>query len=71
MFDNEPPDETDYRIIDHPNVIATPHIAGATFEVEDHHVAIMNKALIQWFANGSRNIRELANRQILPTPVNG
>lgn len=71
VFDNEPPDETDYRIIDQPHVIATPHIAGATFEVEDHHVAIMNKALTQWFANGNRQIRELANRQILPTPVNG
>ncbi len=71
VFDNEPPDEIDYRIIDQPHVIATPHIAGATFEVEDHHVAIMNKALSQWFANGNRQIRELANRQILPTPVNG
>ncbi|MGE7776235.1 2-hydroxyacid dehydrogenase [Chitinophaga sp. NPDC101104] len=71
VFDHEPPDATDYRIIDQPHVIATPHIAGATFEVEDHHVAIMNNALTQWFANGNRQVRELANRQILPTPVNG
>lgn len=71
VFDNEPPDETDYRIIDQPHVIAMPHIAGATFEVEDHHVAIMNKALTQWFANNIRDVRELANRQILPNPVNG
>lgn len=69
VFDHEPPDETDYRIIDQPHVIATPHIAGATFEVEDHHVAILNKALRQWFAEGNRNVRELANRQILPTTV--
>lgn len=50
VFDNEPPDETDYRIIHHPNVLATPHIAGATFEVEDHHVAILNKQLLNWVA---------------------
>lgn len=50
VFDHEPPDATDYRIIHHPNVLATPHIAGATFEVEDHHAAIMNAALLKHFA---------------------
>lgn len=65
VFDNEPPDELDYRIIDLPHVIATPHIAGATFEVEDHHVAIMNGALLQWYAHNNRNIAELANKEIL------
>jgi D-3-phosphoglycerate dehydrogenase len=50
VFDHEPPDEKDYRLINHPNVLATPHIAGATHEVEDHHVAIMNKKIINWFA---------------------
>jgi D-3-phosphoglycerate dehydrogenase len=30
-------------------VLATPHIAGATFEVEDHHAAIMNAALLNHF----------------------
>jgi len=49
VFDHEPPDEKDYRLINHPNVLATPHIAGATYEVEDHHVAIMNKKIINWF----------------------
>ncbi|MGX5818894.1 2-hydroxyacid dehydrogenase [Chitinophaga lutea] len=71
VFDNEPPDELDYRIIDHPNVIATPHIAGATFEVEDHHVEIMNRALLQWFGKGDRQVRELANKDILSIQVNG
>lgn len=50
VFDSEPPDETDYRIIHLPNVLATPHIAGATFEVEDHHAAILNKALFDHFS---------------------
>lgn len=48
VFDHEPPDETDYRLIDHPHVLAAPHIAGATREVEDHHVEILNKKLLQW-----------------------
>jgi D-3-phosphoglycerate dehydrogenase len=50
VFDHEPPDEKDYRLINHPNVLATPHIAGATHEVEDHHVAIMNNKIINWVA---------------------
>ncbi len=50
VFDHEPPDEKDYRLINHPNVLATPHIAGATHEVEDHHVTIMNKKIVNWFA---------------------
>lgn len=50
VFDHEPPDATDYKLIHLANVLATPHIAGATFEVEDHHAAIMNKALFDHFA---------------------
>ena len=48
VFNHEPPDAEDYRIIRHPNVLATPHIAGATFEVEDHHVVIMKKQIDTW-----------------------
>jgi D-3-phosphoglycerate dehydrogenase len=50
VFDHEPPDDTDYKLIHLPNVLATPHIAGATFEVEDHHATIMNAALLNHFA---------------------
>lgn len=49
VYDNEPPGKIDYRMIDLPNVVATPHIAGATHEVEDHHSRIMNKAVLQWW----------------------
>ncbi|TDO22901.1 NAD(P)-dependent oxidoreductase [Pedobacter duraquae] len=50
VFDHEPPDATDNRIINLPNVLATPHIAGATDEVEDHHVEILNRKIMNWFA---------------------
>lgn len=49
VFDHEPPDEIDYRIIHLPNVLATPHIAGATFEVEDHHSSIMNSNIFNHY----------------------
>ncbi len=65
VFDKEPPDELDYRIIDLPNVLATPHIAGATHEVEDHHVQILNDALSMYFVQQIRSGRKLANPEIL------
>ena len=49
VFDQEPPDDIDYELIRHPHVLATPHIAGASFEVEDHHVRIMNEQLKKWY----------------------
>lgn len=61
VFDREPPDALDYRIIHMPQVLATPHIAGATFEVEDHHADIMNANLTNWFA-GRRDEVHLANK---------
>ena len=65
VFDHEPPGNTDIKLIHLPNVLATPHIAGATFEVEDHHAAIMNEALIDWFVNGQSSTRLLFNKEIL------
>lgn len=53
VFDHEPPDETDYELIRLPNVLATPHIAGATHEVEDHHVEILNAKLFEHFQKES------------------
>ncbi len=63
VFDNEPPDEIDYRIIHQDNVLATPHIAGATHEVEDHHVKIMNRNLINWFQGKNGKESFVANLQ--------
>lgn len=65
VFDHEPPDEIDYKLIHHPHVLATPHIAGATFEVEDHHADIMNKNLFNFYVEGNRSIRQLVNKEVL------
>jgi D-3-phosphoglycerate dehydrogenase len=69
VFDNEPPDELDYKIIDLPNVMATPHIAGATFEVEDHHVRILNETLIEWYVHENKTADKLYNKEVLTTMV--
>jgi len=58
VFDFEPPDEKDYRLINHPNVLATPHTAGATHEVEDHHVEILNNSIFKWAAE--REVKKTA-----------
>jgi D-3-phosphoglycerate dehydrogenase len=59
VFDHEPPDEKDYRLINHPNVFATPHTAGATHEVEDHHVNILNEKILSWAAAQAKISREI------------
>ncbi|QKG85039.1 2-hydroxyacid dehydrogenase [Kroppenstedtia pulmonis] len=58
VFDQEPPDEKDYEIIGMPHVLATPHIAGATHEVVDHHADIMNHALEKWFSDHQGSKKE-------------
>ncbi len=65
VFDHEPPDAVDYQLIHHSNVLATPHIAGATFEVEDHHADILNKALKEFFTDGSRTVKQWVNLECL------
>ncbi|MVZ62826.1 NAD(P)-dependent oxidoreductase [Sphingobacterium humi] len=65
VFYNEPPDEIDYKMILNKNVVATPHIAGATHEVEDHHAFIMNNNLREFFHNGNKSIKQLVNKAVL------
>ncbi|HVF97245.1 MAG TPA: NAD(P)-dependent oxidoreductase, partial [Flavisolibacter sp.] len=65
VFEQEPPDDTDNKLIHLPNVLATPHIAGATFEVENHHADIMNEAVMDWFVKGRSSLRLVVNKEIL------
>lgn len=67
VFDHEPPDALDYKLIHRDDVLATPHIAGATFEVEDHHADIMNKALRSYFVEGKKDLRQFVNPSVLVT----
>lgn len=69
VFYHEPPEESDYELISLPNVLATPHLAGATFEVEDHHVTIMNAALKKWKVEKIPNISTLYNKDKLRIEV--
>lgn len=69
VFYHEPPEESDYELISLPNVLATPHLAGATFEVEDHHVTIMNAALKKWKGEKIPNIPTLYNKDKLRIEV--
>jgi D-3-phosphoglycerate dehydrogenase len=50
-------------------VLPTPHIAGATFEVEDHHVTILNKTLVDWYVNNKKTGARLANKEILTVQI--
>ncbi|MGM9477459.1 2-hydroxyacid dehydrogenase [Pedobacter sp. GSP4] len=62
VFDHEPPDEKDYMLIHSPNVLATPHTAGATHEVEDHHVKILNAKLLSWLKESKVSYQKLNNQ---------
>lgn len=48
VYDEEPPSVEDMKLIKLSNVLATPHIAGASYEVENHHAVILNRGLLQW-----------------------
>lgn len=69
VFNNEPPDEIDYKLIHLPQVLATPHIAGATHEVEDHHAKIMNDNLKNWFVLHQGGKSSVANRKAILDPA--
>lgn len=54
VYPDEPPSEDLRARLDHPGVFATPHIGGATYEVERHHARIMNAAFTAWLAGSPR-----------------
>ena len=48
VLDTEPPTEADLAIGKCPNVLLTPHICGATYEVTDHQSRILNERIKKW-----------------------
>ena len=64
VLDSEPPTPEDLAIGDLPNVILTPHICGATYEVTNHQADILNTRIRQWLA--SENLEKIVyNRDVL------
>lgn len=48
VLGQEPPEKEDLEITKYKNVVLTPHIAGATYEVTNHQSRIMNERIKKW-----------------------
>ena len=48
VMDQEPPEEEEIEKWKLDNVLLTPHICGASYEVSDHHSDIMVERLKKW-----------------------
>lgn len=64
VLDTEPPTPKDAAMAHYPNVLLTPHICGATFEVTDHQSDIMNERICQWLKKENLE-RIVFNRDVL------
>ena len=64
VLDTEPPEEKDLALLKCPNVLLTPHICGATYEVTDHQSRILNDRLRKWLA-GEDLEHTVYNRDVL------
>ena len=64
VLENEPPMEGDLKIGSCPNVILTPHIAGATYEVTNHQADILNDR-IEKFLKGEDLEKIVYNKAVL------
>ncbi len=49
VYDTEPAEGRDLEILRMDNVLATPHICGATYEVTDHQSEIITNRIEKWF----------------------
>ena len=65
VYDHEPPEQEDLEIMSLPNVLATPHICGATYEVTDHQSQIVCDGIEKWFAKDARVRRLVFNKDVL------
>ena len=64
VLDTEPPTEADLSIGKCPNVLLTPHICGATYEVTDHQSRILNERIKKWMRNEDLE-KVVYNRDVL------
>lgn len=64
VLDNEPPKDDDLEIINLDNILLTPHICGASYEVTDHQADIVVERLNKWFNNDEMD-KIIYNKDIL------
>jgi D-3-phosphoglycerate dehydrogenase len=64
VLDSEPPTAEDLAIGELPNVILTPHICGASYEVTNHQADILNASLRKWL-KGEELGKIVYNRDVL------
>lgn len=64
VMDHEPPTEDDMARWSQENVLLTPHICGASYEVSDHHSDIMIQRLDSWLKQ--ENMKQIVfNKDVL------
>lgn len=64
VMDHEPPTEDDITRWSQENVLLTPHICGASYEVTDHHSDIMTQRLDSWLKQ--QNLQQIVfNKDVL------
>lgn len=64
VLDHEPPTEKELELWKLENVLLTPHICGASYEVADHHSAIMIRQLKEWSdKEAGKQVGEQADKQ--------
>ncbi len=64
VYDHEPPKDEDLQLMQMDNVLATPHICGATYEVTDHQSQIITDRILQWLS-GSEQAAVVFNKEVL------
>lgn len=64
VLDHEPPTEEDLRFAQLENVLVTPHICGASYEVANHQSHIISDRILQWIQKKDPE-KVLFNPQIL------
>ena len=65
VLPHEPPrDEGDFRFMELDNVLISPHICGATYEVTDHQSEILNERIKAWL-EGKDLERVVFNKEVL------
>jgi D-3-phosphoglycerate dehydrogenase / 2-oxoglutarate reductase len=63
VLETEPPEDKDLKILSCPNVLLTPHICGASYEVTNHQSEIITNRFIDWF--GAKNLDKIVYNNLV------